>query len=93
MGLFSKSEEVGAYEKVRPNLAEKDGRVHVVMTRSYGTWTTTKFHCDEEYTNEIDEVLQGMQEAAYEIVDVQQVPMSGGTGIGVVTVSTLITYR
>lgn len=47
MGLFSKDEEVSAYEKIRPNLAEKDGNTHVVMVNTYHTWTTTKLHCNE----------------------------------------------
>lgn len=50
MGLFSKEAESGTYQLIKPNLAEKDGSLHVVMACSYNTWTTTKFHCNESYT-------------------------------------------
>lgn len=93
MGLFSKSAESGTYQLIKPNLVEKDGNLHVVMACSYNTWTTTKFHCNESYTQEIDSVLQGMQADGYEIVSIQHVPMANGTGFGAVTITTLITYR
>lgn len=93
MGLFSQPAEANPYEKIKPHLATIDGNLHVVMACSYSTWTTTKFHCDESYTSEIDAVLQGMQADGYEIVSVQHVPMANGTGFGAVTTTTLITYR
>ena len=68
MGLFSKTAESGTYQLVKPNLVEKDGNLHAVMACSYNTWTTTKFHCNESYTQEIDAVLQGMQADGYEIM-------------------------
>lgn len=64
MGLFSKAAESGTYQLIKPNLAEKDGSLHVVMAGSYNTWTTTKFHCNESYTQEIDAVLQGSRRTA-----------------------------
>ena len=93
MGLFSKDSEPNAYETVRSSLASKDGNVHVAMVCSYNTWTTTKFHCNADYTHEVDGVLQGMQTDGYEVVSVQQVPLANGTGFGAVTFTTLITYR
>ena len=93
MGLFSKDEEPAAYEKIRPNLAEKDGRIHVVMVNTYHTWTTTKLHCNKEYTQELDDILQSMQTDGYEIINVQHASMSNGTGLGVVTITSLITYK
>ncbi len=93
MGLFGNKEEVQPYELVKPSLAAKDGNVHVAMLRSYSTWTTTKFHCDEEYAKEVDAVLTGMQADGYEIVNVQHNSMSSGTGVGVTTTTTLVTYR
>ena len=93
MGFFSKSAESGTYQLIKPNLVEKDGNLHVVMACSYNTWTTTKFHCNKSYTQEIDSVLQGMQADGYEIVSIQHVPMANGTGFGAVTITTLITYR
>lgn len=93
MGLFSKAAESGTYQLIKPNLAEKDGSLHVVMACSYNTWTTTKFHCNESYTQEIDAVLQGMQADGYEIVGIQHAPMANGTGFSAVTITTLITYR
>lgn len=93
MGLFSKDEEVSAYERVRLNLAEKDGNTHVVMINTYHTWTTTILHCNEGYTADIDSILQGMQSDGFEIINVQHASMSNGTGLGVVTITSLITYR
>ncbi len=93
MGLFTKEKEPeNAYETVRPTLAAKDGNLHVIMLRSYSTWTTTKFHCDESYTREVDAVLSGMQADGYEIVNVQHAAMSNGSGVGVTTTTTLVTY-
>ncbi len=93
MGLFSKNEETDAYEVVRPTLAVKDGKLHVAMLRSYSTWATTKFHYDENYACEVDAVLCGMQEDGYEIVNIQHAAMSSGTGVGVTTTPTLVTYK
>lgn len=94
MGLFGKSEsDADVYGAVKPTLAAKDGKLHVAMLRSYNTWTTTKFHCDESYAREVDVVLCGMQEDGYEIVNVQHAAMSNGTGVGVTTTTTLVTYR
>ena len=93
MGLFSKEAEPKAYDKVKPSLAPQDGRTHVVMVCSYNMWTSTKLHCNEDYTREVDAVLQGMQDDGYEIVFVQHAPLANGTGFGAVTFTTLITYR
>ncbi|MDO4291445.1 MAG: hypothetical protein Q4C41_09495 [Eggerthellaceae bacterium] len=65
----------------------------MAMLRSYSTWTTTKFHCDENYAREVDAVLSGMQDDGYEIVNVQHAAMSSGTGVGVTTTTTLVMYR
>ena len=64
----------------------------MVMVGTYHTWTTTKFHCNDEYTEDIDGVLQGMQNDGYEIVNIQHEAMSNGTGLAI-TVTTLMTYR
>lgn len=94
MGLFSKTEgSTSAYEIVKPTLAPRDGKLHVAMLRSYSTWTTTEFHCDESYAEEVDAVLSGMQADGYEIINVQHAAMSNGTGVGVTTTTTLVTYR
>lgn len=93
MGLFGNKEEMQPYEAVKPSLATKDGNVHVAMLHSYSTWTTTKFHCDEDYTKEVDAVLAGMQADGYEIVNVQHNSMSNGTSVDVTTTTTLVTYR
>lgn len=94
MGLFNKDAGDGnAYEIVKPTLAAKDGKLHVTMLRSYSTWTTTKFHCDENYSADVDVVLSGMQDDGYEIMNIQHAAMSSGTGVGVTTTTTLVTYR
>lgn len=94
MGLFDKEKRpADAYAEVAPHLAARDGKLHVVMLRSYSSWTTTKFHCDASYVNEVDAVLSDMQDNGYEIVDVQHAAMSSGTGVGATTTTTLVSYR
>lgn len=63
------------------------------MVNTYHTWTTTKLHYNEGYTTDIDSILQGMQSDDFEIINVQHASMSNGTGLGVVTITSLITYR
>lgn len=93
MGLFNKSKEVEPYEVVKSELKPKDGNLHVMMVNTWNTWTDQKFNCDERYTGELEELISGMQAEGYEIVQMQHNSMSSGSGFGMVTYTTLITYR
>jgi hypothetical protein len=93
MGIFGKKEEVIPFEVTKPKLAPKDGKLHVLMVNTWNTWTEQKFNCDAKYTDEIENVLSGMQDAGYEIVDIQHNSLSSGGGFGVVNYTTMISYR
>ncbi len=93
MALFGKKEDVIPYDIAKANLAAKDGKLHVIMVNTWNTWTEQKFNCDAKVTGELDQVLSGMQEDGYEIVNVQHTSLSSGGGFGVVNYTTLITYR
>ena len=62
MGLFSNSQQNAAenvYARMRPYLAGKDGKVHIVMVNSFSKLGNQNFDCDTKYTTEIDSVLSG----------------------------------
>ncbi len=86
MALFGKKEDVIPYDIAKANLAAKDGKLQ-------NTCAEHKFNCDAKVTGELDQVLSGMQEDGYEIVNVQHTSLSSGGGFGVVNYTTLITYR
>lgn len=58
-------------KKVKPQLKEKDGFIHVVMINSFSKFLNESFGCEDKYTNQIDEVLTGMQMLGYEIIDIK----------------------
>ena len=58
-------------KKVKPQLKEKDGFIHVVMINSFSKFLNESFGCEDKYTNQIDEVLNGMQMLGYEIIDIK----------------------
>ena len=58
-------------KKVKPQLKEKDGFIHVVMINSFSKFLNENFGCEDKYTNQIDEILTGMQMLGYEIIDIK----------------------
>ena len=58
-------------KKVKPQVKEKDGFIHVVMNNSFSKFLNESFGCEDKYTNQIDEVLTGMQMLGYEIIDIK----------------------
>lgn len=85
MGMFSSHDEkvqnkaleyrkAGRFEyrdSVKPNLAPKDGQLHVLMLNSFSKWLNQNFECEAKYTNQIDAILTALQNDGYEIVDIK----------------------
>lgn len=94
MGLFgSKEPEAPARETAKLSLKPRDGKLHVLMMNTWNTWGTAKFRCDDKYIGEVDDVLSYMQDEGYEIVKIEHTSLSDGTGFGVISYTTLVTYR
>ena len=94
MGLFgSKEPEAPARETAKLLLKPRDGKLHVLMMNTWNTWGTTKFRIDDKYISEVDDVLSYMQDEGYEIVKIEHTSLSDGTGFGVISYTTLVTYR
>lgn len=74
MGIFKsvqKGEAEVLYEKIKENLAEKDGLTHVIMINSFARELNDAFCCETKYTVQIDSILNQMQKDGYEILDVK----------------------
>lgn len=74
MGLFTGGQKAAAktvYDKMKPHLKPKDGKIHVVMINSFSKWLNQNFECEDKYTNQIDEILSAMQDDGYEIIDIK----------------------
>lgn len=59
------------YEKMRPFLKPKDGKVHIVLINSFSKWLNQSFECEDKYTTQIDCILSSMQDEGYEIIDIK----------------------
>lgn len=93
MALFKKTNKVSAYEVVAPLLAPKDDTIHVLMLNTWSTWSTLDFKCDEEYHEQVGQVVANMQRDGYQIDSIQHNSISAGSGLGMLAYTTLITYR
>lgn len=75
MGFLKKSRIKSGkdlYEtKVKPELAEKDGNVHVIMIDSFSKYLNQAFGVESKYTEQIDPIITGLQNDGYEIVDIK----------------------
>ena len=74
MGLFTGSQKAAAqtqYASAKQYLKPKDGKVHVIMFNSFSKFLNQNFECENKYTTQIDEILSGMQNDGYEIIDVK----------------------
>lgn len=81
-------------EKAIESVPNPDGRVHVMLIRSFGqTFSGQVFGADQKYNEQINEVLNALQEKGLEIirVDTNSVPDQGISGAD--RYDTLITYR
>lgn len=80
MGFFQNAQKSVAdtvYNQMTQNLAQKDGKVHIIMVNSFSKLGNQNFGVDEKYTTEIDSLLISMQNDGYEIVDVKFNSISG----------------
>jgi hypothetical protein len=97
MGLFTNSQKntaVTIYSSAKQYLKKKDGKVHVVMFNSFGKFSNLSFECENKYTIQIDEVLTGMQNDGYEIIDVKFAALPNqGLSDSVEGYNTLIIYK
>lgn len=97
MGIFKNQREELArqeIEKAIESVPNPDGRVHVMLIRSFGqTFSCQVFGADQKYNEQINEVLNALQEKGLEIirVDTNSVPDQGISGAD--RYDTLITYR
>ena len=108
MGIFGSREEklenkaqgyrqAGLFQyndTVKPSLAPKDGKLHVLMLNSFSKWLNQNFECENKYTGQVDAILTAMQDDGYEIVDVKfnSIQGQGLTG-NMEGFHTLILYR
>lgn len=81
-------------DSVKPSLAPKDGKLHVLMVNSFSKWLNQTFECENKYSGQIDGILSAMQDDGYEIVDVKfnSIQGQGLTG-SMEGFHTLILYR
>lgn len=97
MGIFKNQREEltrQEIEKAIESVPNPDGRVHVMLIRSFGqTFSGQVFGADQKYNEQINEVLNALQEKGLEIirVDTNSVPDQGISGAD--RYDTLITYR
>ena len=74
MGFFTSGQKAVAetiYADSKQYLKPKDGKVHVIMFNSFSKCINQNFGCEDKYTTQIDEILSGMQNDGYEIIDVK----------------------
>ena len=57
--------------KVKPELAKKDGNIHVLMLDSFSKYLNQAFGVESKYTEQIDPIITGLQNDGYEIVDIK----------------------
>lgn len=99
MGIFkNQREELARQEidKAISSVPNPDGRVHVMLVRSFGqTFSGQVFGADQKYNEQINEVLNALQDKGLEIirVDTNSVPDPDQGISGADRYDTLITYR
>lgn len=74
MGRFTNTQKQVAenvYEKAKPYLKAKDGKIHVLMINSFSKWINQVVGCEDKYTTQIDTIVCSMQDDGYEIVDIK----------------------
>ena len=97
MAMFAKTQEDAAervWDKVKKQLAPKDGMTHVLMINSFSKFVNQVFSVEDKYTRQIDLILTNMQNAGYQILDVKfnSIQGQGLTG-NQEGFNTLIIYR
>ncbi|KGH73714.1 hypothetical protein R5Q19_05515 [Oenococcus oeni] len=98
MALFKKqqTEKLNIEEKIAPFIKPKDGKKHVLMVASFERDIKESFKVEEQYTDQIDEVISFLQDKKYEIIGIEYTPMRQQTyypNPNDVPFHTLITYK
>lgn len=73
-GFFTsvqKSTANTVYDKMKPYIVPKDGKVHVLMINSFSKWLNQNFECENKYTTQLDTIISSLQDDGYEIVDIK----------------------
>lgn len=97
MGIFKNQREEMArqeIEKAISSIPTPDGRIHVMLIRSFGqSFSGRVFGADQKYNEQINEVLNALQDKGLEIIRVEtnSVPDQGISGAD--RYDTLITYK
>lgn len=95
MGVLGVSQKVSGrhvFSDVNSYLLS-DGFVHVVMIESIAKSRSTHFTVDGKYTNQINEILTGMQKKGYQILNVQNSSVTGNRISSSIEFTTLVTYQ
>ncbi|MCI7344455.1 MAG: hypothetical protein MSH33_10980 [Fusobacterium necrophorum] len=74
MGFFTEAHKSTAnivYEKAKQYLVKKDGKVHVIMFNSFSKFLNRTFECEDKYTTQLEQIISGMQDDGYEIIDIK----------------------
>ncbi len=98
MGFLKDNRKASAeniYEsQVKPNVAEKDGNVHVLMVNSFSKFINQNFGVEDKYTTQIDSIVTALQKDGYEIVDIKFDSLKGqGISGSMEGFHTLIQYK
>ena len=74
MGIFDKNYEKSSdnlYNDIEKYLKPKDEMKHAIMINTMTKSTTNGLECDNKYTIQINSVIEEMQKAGYEIMDIK----------------------
>jgi uncharacterized tellurite resistance protein B-like protein len=98
MGFLKDNRKTSAeniYEKqVKQNVADKDGKLHVLMINSFSKFINQNFGVEDKYTTQIDSIVTALQDDGYEIVDIKFGSLKGqGIGGSMEGFHTLIQYK
>ncbi len=96
MSIFKGQREKAARQEVEyamSSIPEPDGRIHVMLIRSYGQLLNDSFGADNKYNEQINEVLNALQDKGMEIVRVETNTIFSQQIGAQCRYDTLITYR
>lgn len=75
MGFLKKSRKQSGKDlydkKIKPDLFEKDGNIHLLMLNSFSKFFNEEFGVETKYNEQIGTILNELQKDGYKIVDVK----------------------
>ena len=74
MGLFDKNIEKSSnnkYEEIKRYLKPKNNKKHIIMINTMSKIITTGWECENNYTIQVDTIIENMQNDGYEIIDIK----------------------